>query len=235
MSSFDFNNSDEDWDSCEVPEWGEKEWQDYLRKQDAEVERFLNFYQKLPPSPNRVEETAALMGWEEDTEEEHLTEPLIELPSFLDDDLEDSSDREEDDFPILYTIHQHPVYTITQAILRVLIQKWEHYHGEHPPAINGHGMWLYSQKLNQLDRNVLMALQSLEMGDFALSICHLKWALSAVNHILSAIPEMAKDQTHSFETFLSDTKSCLFDLRQVWLKVIKECREEIKQQFDSGD
>lgn len=238
MSSFDFNNSDEEWDNCEIPEWGEKEWQDYLKKQTLEVARFVHFYQKLPPSFNRVEETASLMGWEEDSfEEDSNKSSIIEMPSFLDESIDDDDheNTEDSDFSILYTIHQHPVYTITQSILHVLIKKWEHYHSQNPFTVNSHILWVYSQKLNQMDKNVLMALQSLEMGDFALTVCHLKWAINTINEILKELPNIVKNQTTSFTSFMNETKICLFDLRQVWLKVIKECRKEIKQQFDNLD
>ena len=48
MSQYEFeSNHDGDWDDNEEVAWNEADWQDFLRKSDKEVARFITVYNKV--------------------------------------------------------------------------------------------------------------------------------------------------------------------------------------------
>ena len=234
MSAFDYDNSfDDDWDERNELEWSEGDWQKYLRKQDQEVERFLSLYENLPPSPDRLDEAARLMGWEAPSQADTALQNG-QLSNVLAFDSEEDTEDNEDTLPP-YTVHQHPVYIVTQAFHNYLSKKWEGYCHRNT-AITPTIAWKLSQSLSGWQRHCLLGLQALDMGDFALTICHFKHTLQHFNLTLSALnllPEDVGDEL--FNHFIQNSKMLLFDLREVWLRVINDCREEIRRQLENRD
>ena len=67
MSQYEFeSNHDGDWDDNEEVAWNEADWQDFLRKSDKEVARFITVYNKVKKNPDRLDAAASLMGWHRD-------------------------------------------------------------------------------------------------------------------------------------------------------------------------
>ena len=234
MSAFDYDNSfDDDWEERNELEWGEGDWQKYLKKQDEEVQRFLSVYDKLAPSPDRIDEAARLMGWEAPPQQDSaLQTGQVSTPLTFSSE-EDSEDS--DDALPPYTVHQHPVYIVTQAFHQYLSLKWEIHCSKSATPITPAIAWKFAQSLGSWERHCLLGLQALDMGDFALTICHFKHTLLNFNHTLSLISLLPDTKDVEFNNFIQSCKIRLFDLREVWLRVINDCREEIRRQLENRD
>ena len=59
-----------------------------------------------------------------------------------------------------------------------------------------------------------------------MTICHLKNALAAINHTLSLLQKLSIKNVRILRLFQAETSRTLFDLREVWLRVMHDCREE---------
>ena len=67
MSQYEFeSNQDGEWDDNEEVAWNEADWQNFLRKSDKEVARFITVYNKVKNDPDRLDAAATLMGWQRD-------------------------------------------------------------------------------------------------------------------------------------------------------------------------
>ena len=226
MSGLNFDSSfDDEWDGDEPNDlgWDEADWYKYLQRQDQEITRFLAIYDQIDPKMDRIDEAARLMGWEPSSQE---------FPtSSIDLDRQDDEDR----LPP-YTLHQHPVFIITRAFHSYLTQSWDYIRTTYPEnkMLNVFS-WYYAQSLNLWERNILLALQALDIGDFALSICHIKYALNAFNqtmHLLGKLPETPNPE---YLNRIHECRTRLFDLREICLRIINDCREEIRHQKDERD
>jgi len=64
----DFNAdgpSENEWEEQGELAWNEFDWERYLREQDDTIHRYLAFYEKLKGQPDRIDEAAHLMGWDD--------------------------------------------------------------------------------------------------------------------------------------------------------------------------
>ncbi len=68
MKDFDSDSSPEsDWDERGELAWNEFDWENYLREQDDVVRRYLAHYEGLKHNPERIDEIAHRMGWDQET------------------------------------------------------------------------------------------------------------------------------------------------------------------------
>ena len=135
MSQYDFDgNQDGEWEENENVAWNESDWQEYVRKSDKEISRFISAYNKSRNEPDRLEATAKLMDWGKDDwsciedfelDEEQLKE-IRPIP------LEDLNKIEP------YTVHKHPLYIASSALFSFLRSSWEHMmrHNRNQPPQN---------------------------------------------------------------------------------------------------
>ena len=67
-------------------------------------------------------------------------------------------------------------------------------------------------------------MQALDLGDYALAICFFKRALREVNDSLARLgsPDVAPGTL--FGRYRDFALPRLFDLREIWLRVMAECR-----------
>ena len=87
MSQYDFDgNQDGEWEENENVAWNESDWQEYVRKSDKEISRFISAYNKSRNEPDRLEATAKLMDWGKDDwsciEDFELDEEQLGNPSY---------------------------------------------------------------------------------------------------------------------------------------------------------
>src|SRR6218665_3374338 len=83
MSKFETDGpSDNEWEDRGELAWNEFDWEKYLREQDDVIHRYLAHYEQLKDQDDRIDETAHLMGWDEDS---------------WTSDPSDSLDRDDDD------------------------------------------------------------------------------------------------------------------------------------------
>ena len=86
--------------------------------------------------------------------------------------------------------------------------------------------WEFSNSLHQGEMNVLLSIQALDLGDFGLSICHLKNSLSALNRTLALLNELKHPNKTYLVKFRDEMHIRLFDLRELWIRVMGDCRHE---------
>lgn len=226
MSGYDFDGySDSDWESSEELAWSEFDWQQYLKHNEQDTAEFLAHYYRLKHRPDHLDEIAQLMGW--DIEEWTPAEIDAQL-----DAAEEGAQRDDEDMVDPYTIHKHPVYIVTHALYQHLFQCWEHFTTQHYRTLSPVLAARLPSSLHAGELNALMAINALDMGDFNLTICHLKNALAALNHSMSLLQEIQLKNSRQLALFQAECLGVLFDLREVWLRVMNDCREEERR---SGD
>jgi hypothetical protein len=230
MSDSNYDHSEgEDWEEFSSNEfnWSESQWRNYLKGSDRDTARFLSIYNSVKDKPNHLDEVATLMGW--DAEDISMTDEF----SFMDMEDEDGGDdgdedgelsQEQDNTP--YTLHRHPVFVVTRSLYRYLHQSWEHFMAQNTRSVSAKLCWDYSNSLHQAEMNVLLSIQALDLGDFGLSICHLKNSLSALNRTLSLLDELTHPNKAFLESFCNEIRIRLFDLRELWIRVMGDCRHE---------
>jgi hypothetical protein len=77
-----------------------------------------------------------------------------------------------------------------------------------------------------------MAIHALDFGDYAMAICLFKRALAALNDCFAQVGSEAADNVEAVCESRDDMRQRLFDLREIWLRVISDCREDTERQVD---
>jgi hypothetical protein len=227
MSESNFDHSDGDWDEdfTSEPNWSESQWRTYLKGSDRDTARFLSFYNSVKDQPNHLDEVASLMGW--DAEDISMTDDF----SLLDE--ENPASETSEGAP--YTLHRHPVFVVTRSLYRYLDQSWEHFMAHSEDNLCATVCWKYAKSLHQGEMNVLLSIQALDLGDFGLSICHLKNSLSALNQSLALLNQITHPNQAFLDGFCRETRIRLFDLRELWIRVMGDCRHECKRRPGDQD
>ena len=206
---------DNDWEDRGELAWTELDWQKYLGTQEAAVREYIKHYDQLPEAVDRIDEAARRMGWE-----------LAETPGA---DAEDEDEDDEDDEMFAgdwdpYTLHRNPVYISTRALYLSLLAHWERVAaqpGRVPAAL---GITLQAL-LYRGHEQALQAVQALEMGDYTLAVCLFKRALRELNLTLARLSQADVGATPLALRYREYALPRLFDLREIWLRVMNECRE----------
>ena len=171
MSQYEFeSNQDGDWDDNEEVAWNEADWQNFLRKSDKEVARFITVYNKVKNDPDRLDAAATLMGWQRD---DWSSVDEIELEE---DEIQQARHLELDEVRKIdpYTIHRHPVFISSTALFSYLRASWEHFMRHNRKQPEASLSWSYCASLADAERHCLLAANCLDLGDFLLAVCHLK-------------------------------------------------------------
>jgi len=224
--NFDSSGDNEPWDGKGELEWTERNWKEFLKDADAEVGRFVRIYQSLKDDPQRLDHTALGMGW--DSEEWSADLEDQNEDSF--DWLNDSSDDEDDEYDEIddgdpYTIHKHPLYVTTRALYALLAHYWKVIAVEIPGAIDATDAVLFGESVGIGESNAVMAIHALEMGDYNLVVVHLQRSLTSLNESMRLFQKVANQEEIALNESVTEEFQCFFfDLREVWLRVIKECR-----------
>ncbi len=227
MSDTNFDPFENNW--SEFPEehnWNECQWRKYLNESDDDMKHFLSLYEKLKDKPNHFDEIASQMGW--DIEDMSLTDEFA-----LDTSEEATEDDYTEDDMEPYTPLSHPVIVITHALFSSLRQIWLNYIDKNESHVSPKICWEYANSLYQSEINVLLAVHAIDLGDFGLTICHLKNSLSTLNQTFALLERVE----HPDETFLAkfhhEIRIRLFDLRELWLRVMSDCRTECNRRIDN--
>lgn len=226
MSNFNPDGaSDNDWDDRGELAWNEFDWEHYLREKDGVVLHYLSCYEKMRAHPERLDATAHLMGWDEgdwssDQGESAAAEDLAPVES-IEDDAEP------------YTLHKNPVFIATRAIYLSLKRAWEAIAADPANVPQPLALTLHAALYRGEDQ-AMLAIQALDFGDYAMSISLLKRALVELNTTIAHLGGPAAPAP-AFRTFRDDALPRLFDLREIWLRVMNECREELEQPDEDED
>lgn len=206
---------DNDWEDRGELAWTELDWQKYLDTQEAAVRDYIKHYDQLPEAVDRVDEAARRMGWE-----------LAETPESLaadeagDDEDDDAFDGDWDP----YTLHRNPVYISTRALYVSLLAHWERVAAQPDRVPAALGITLQAL-LYRGNEQALQAVQALEMGDYTLAVCLFKRALRELNLTLARLSQPDVAGNPLAMRYREYAMPRLFDLREIWLRVMNECRQ----------
>jgi hypothetical protein len=224
MSNFDSDGAqDNEWDERGDLAWNEFDWERYLREQDEAVHRYLGFYEASKDSINRIDDVAELMHW--GTSAENAEEARADFAEG------DDNDRDDDDFTDdgdVYTLHKNPIYVSTRALYLSLRRQWELTAAESDHVPQPLALAMLSS-LHRGEEQAVQAIHALDFGDYAMSISLFKRALSALNHTLALMNETAAIDQRAVRAYREMALPRLFDLREIWLRVMNECRQELER------
>ena len=213
-----------DWEDRGELSWTEQDWQKYLGEQEGAVREYIKHYDQLSENVDRIDEVARRMDWELAAD----TLSATEAGEIDDDEDDDSFDGEWDP----YTLHRNPVYIASRALYVSLIAHWERVAAQPdriPPAL---GITLQAC-LYRGNEQVLQAVQALEMGDYTLAVCLFKLALRELNQTMARLSEPDVAATPLAVRYREYAMPRLFDLREIWLRVMNECRQSRKDDSTS--
>lgn len=225
------NPSDNEWEDRGELVWNEFDWERYLRSQDEVVLRYLAFYEQLKGSPERLDESARLMGWgvddwtsdnsdEDDDEQQDEETDAVEV------------DMGEEDDP--YTLHKNPIYVATRALFFSLKRTWEQT-ADDPAKVPQRLALAHYAALSRTEDQAMQAISALDFGDYAMAISLFKRALRDLNLTMSTLAPEACTLSRALSHYREEAVPRLFDLREVWLRVMGECREELARPSEDGD
>ena len=78
----------------------------------------------------------------------------------------------------------------------------------------------------------MQAIHALDFGDYAMAVSLFKRALSALNSSLALLNDDSITRQRHVLAWREEALPSLFDLREIWLRVISECREELDRPID---
>ncbi|MBX3735417.1 MAG: hypothetical protein KF715_01905 [Candidatus Didemnitutus sp.] len=209
-----------DWEERRELSWTEADWEQYLAEHETAVRDYLKHYEQLPAATDRIDEVARRMGW--DMQPEEATEGEIDAANATEND-EPAFDEDFD----LYTVHRNPVHIATKAIYVSLVANWERV-ASHPERIHPAVSLAVAGSLYRGREHALQAVQSLDMGDYALAICFFKRALRELNDTLARLGVTTDSDGGLLQRYREYAMPRLFDLREIWLRVMAECRHADK-------
>jgi hypothetical protein len=221
MNDFDPEAGEGEWDDRGELAWNEFDWERYLREQDAAIGRYLGFYESLRGSDDRIDQVAERMCWDRSDSEPE---------DGADQDLPEEDKGEFVPGDDVYTLHKNPVFIATKAIYLGLRRRWEGAAAGRPIAAVLALSFLDS--LHRGEENAIQAVNALDFGDFAMAISLFKRALGAINNSLALIGPESAGTAPEVDAVRAEIQPMLFDLREIWLRVTNECRQELNRPID---
>ncbi len=226
MSNYDSDGPFEsEWDDRGDLAWNEFDWERYLREQEETLNRYLAYYETFKGKANRIDEVARLMDWESGisaSEGESQTED--------DDDASEEFGFESE----VYTLHKNPIFISTRALYLLLRRNWELLATDARKVPQPLALRCLSA-LHAGEDLAMQAIHALEFGDYAMAISLFKRALSALNQTFAVLNELAGLEQAAVDAYRADAHVMLFDLREIWLRVISECRSELERPIEDDD
>jgi hypothetical protein len=225
MSNFDSDGAQEnDWEDRGDVAWNEFDWERYLREQDEAVHRYLGFYEACKDSADRIDDVAELMNWgTTETEEDAAPETGAANDGEDDDDFTEGTD--------VYTLHKNPIFISTKALYLGLRRHWELAAGDSAKVPQPLALALLSS-LHRGEEQAVQAIHALDFGDYAMAISLFKRALSALNGTLALLNDPVAADHRVVAAYREMALPRIFDLREIWLRVVHECREELERPVD---
>jgi hypothetical protein len=205
-----------DFDGFGNASWGEADWTSYLRRNDLEIGRFLSYYDEVKNLPDRLDVSARRMGWEN----------ADWAPG---DAPEEVNDGEDEDSDLPYCIHQHPVYVVARALSLQLVHAFRRLCADAGPAIPGLVAADVVRSFWDAEHQMVMAINATDTGDLPLALVHMKRALVAINYAIGLSAGLPAEARLSSAEAAQDIEATLFDLREVCLRVMADCRWDEKK------
>jgi len=131
------------------------------------------------------------------------------------------------------------VFIVTKSLYKYIKQSWEHLLKHNTSATSvtmcPELSWNFAKSIHNGELNILLAIQALDLGDYGLAICHLKNSLSELNQSLKLLEQLSSDDADYLEAFRQELKIRIFDLRELWIRVMNDCRHESQRRSDNKD
>ena len=235
MSNFEPDGpSDNDWDDRGELAWNEFDWEKYLREQDDVIHRYLAYYEKLHSHPERIDEVAHMMGWDEESWSSDSADSVTREGSAPESESEATPGDLSDLSNEPYTLHKNPIFIATKAVYLSIKRSWERIAPDagkvpQPLAIAMHA------SIYRGEEQAMLAIQALDFGDYAMAISLFKRALRELNQSFAHLGAPAVATLPAVVRFGEDALPRLFDLREIWLRVMNECREELERPVEDDD
>ena len=223
------SNSDSDggpdfeWEDRGDLAWNEFDWERYLREQDDAIERYLRFYESCRQSAQRLDDVAEKMNWSQDdwTDDGEIEDVQEENAD------EDDFDQAQD----VYTLHKNPIFIATKAIYLGLNRTWTAL-ASNPAHVPQAAALAVAASLRGGEDHAVQAIHALDFGDYAMAVSLFKRALSALNGTLALLNAETLNESAAMARWRDDALPSLFDLREIWLRVMSECRGELERPLD---
>ncbi|MBI2515343.1 MAG: hypothetical protein HYV95_00350 [Opitutae bacterium] len=195
--------------------WTETDWEKYLAEHEEAVRDYLRYYDQLGHAADRIDEVARRMGWEMEAPVEDEPAAELDTPDAMDANFETEWEP--------YTLHRNPVYIATKALYAGLLANWERI-AAHAQRINPAVGLSFQGSLYRGRENALQAVQALDLGDYTLAICFFKRGLRELNDSLARLSHAEFSDATLLGRYREYAQPRLFDLREIWLRVMNECR-----------
>ena len=219
MANYDYDSSpDSDWDDSWEVVWNEFDWELYLKNEKDEIRKYQKLYSKLFNSRNRLDEVAYYMGWETINSEGDLLEPLESSPETLSDQP--------------YTLHRHPLFIASKALHGWMTEKWMQRVQLCSEQLSPKTALSVQNAITQSDYYGLLAVTALDLGDYTLAIAYFKRGLASLNALLAELTSLESQGASLLSAFSQKAKTRVFDIREIWLRVISDCRAATTQSLD---
>jgi hypothetical protein len=191
----------------------------------------MGFYEKLKGHPERLDEVAHRMGWDEDA---WSSDADFEADGTTFTAPPEAKEAPADFDAEPYTLHKNPVFIATKSIYLGLKRAWERLadDGSRVPQSLALG---FHASLYRGEEQAMLAIQALDFGDYAMAISLFKRSLRELNQSLALIGTAVPDETRGLKHYREDALPRLFDLREVWLRVMNECRAELERPADNDE
>src|SRR5690606_31699027 len=85
------------------------------------------------------------------------------------------------------------------------------------------------------EEQAMLAIQALDFGDYAMAISLFKRSLRELNRSFSLLSPVAVEHSRALAAFRDEAFPRLFDLREIWLRVMNECRDELERPPEDDD
>lgn len=222
--------SGNEWEDRGDVAWNEFDWERYLREQDESIARYQKLYEASAESTDRIDSVAEQMGWSITD----WTEEGGEIPDSDDDDDDEDDDDLDFENGDVYTLHKNPIFIATKAISQGLQHLWLQAAGQ-ATALPAPMSLAMLTVLHRCEDLAVQAIHALDFGDYAMAISLFKRALHGLNGTLALLNSDEAGLQPVMVAFREAALPRLFDLREIWLRVINECRDELDRPEDADD
>ncbi len=210
---------DHDWEERSELARSEAEWHRYLADQEKSVQDYVRAYDRLASAPDRIDQVARQLGWEPPADED--------APE---DGPDDASAPPPGEAWEPYTVHRNPVYIATKALHLGLLGHWERLAARPDSGVPVALALDMQSTLHRGQEAALHGIHALEMGDYTLAVCFFKRALGGLNAAMASLNAAGTPLLRRYRDYALPR---LFDLREIWLRVMNECR--LESETDDGD
>lgn len=216
MSDFTNFNDNNDFEEKEDVLWNEFDWHNYLKDTKKSVLNILATYLKVKERPGFI----------------HSIDKVLDSAESID---QNTSPEETDVEEATYTLHRHPLLLITQALYFHLHSTFESFIVDNPGKLSALTSFQFATALHKGQEHALLATYGFETNDAPLAICHLKHAIMSINDSLYTLQNIHLPVIQAAKTFIREVTSTLFDLRELWLRMMNEARSHHHYFQDEDD